>query len=1371
MADQGAVGRPVGPLNYSAIKFGVMASPSTLSKAATAPGTWGARPAMKAAPPGFGVWTSLAYVGPSRAKATAQAGKMVFTPTWWGSRPIGTLPYPEGQISGLVYQRTDAGDVPLANCKVRLYYRPNGAIAGETLTNSQGKYKFDTLMPENRAYYAVALDPEGAPIQNAAIFDSLTPKFSIPILVQYTYAGGTQDVAFVAFRPSTYYATGVTTWTITDGSLPAGMNLNPATGVISGTPTAAANSKITVTVTDEDKRSASVTFTLTVKGDVKRADILLGREGLSLLSGGLADDAAFALGDIGFSFELGGLNFQSNIYVGSNSYVTFGAGATDYSSLGPGKPGRGLLVSAADRSSSAVYAGAVEDGWRIRYEGNSGTAATNPQTHVWELTLYRDNTMVLVLGAITAGGTSMLSDGSTALVNYTPVSGMAYLFQKDSAGAWSIQPFTKSTAFNKQVSQLAPISWFRMNEQSGLNLVDSGSRAVHGSFARDASLFTDAPLTADKEGRGLKFTATNYNDFVDVRVPSSPIDPSQPFTISAIVKPTAKPVTPNDPVGTVVFMNNPGTSGGVGLDVVGTDQGYYFRLMRAGASLVFATDDLVTAYGKTTFVTLVFDGAAVSLLLDGKQVRSAQMVYPYYAGMVRIGWADFNNDSRYGFVGTMDELLFFNKALTSTQIQALYAAAMVTTPSKVPVDPLFSKVKSLMPMDADLKDLAAGAPAWTKTGNPTFSSEQMLFGKPTLKLDGSSLVSSTLKPVAAGMTASNDVTFEIFFYPTRFSGPGENNDYQRIVSIETNGDMDMLLMRMNGGPYQMVTRADQQEGFINAPSSPTYNAWNHLAMQRKGNQWQMFSNGKLIATRANINQKGLDALLTLGGALNAGSPKEFLTGFISNFRMTIGEARYSDNYTVPTAPFPTTDTDPSVGDENTLTLLHFDGADQATTITDETGRAWTLWNGAKLTTAAKKFGSASLQLSGKLSGESNVSRAYSQLNENHTFGAEDFCVEIQAKQDQRTSAAVLACVDWEGISEGTPWKAWAIVIAADGRPYCNFSNDGSSVIQIKAADAVPTGSFIHYAMTREGGTLRFFVNGVLAGTADVTNLTMWKPVIGITLGSWPTAQADGLVGQLDEFRMTRGKPVYTAAFTPPTAAFPAYVAPTAAGRPGAGYPLDGYRWFKQTDIKGPMLEARTLMIDFKVAQMPPDGDWNVLMHASYEDYGSPFIAVSKRQDLSYGNLGWYIRQGMQLGTQFNSGLVESNGNQVTGRRHRLLVVLKGTQPTATNYSETTNADYILDGRTVNADFAQALLSMPDFIGRGTYGVPFIGNIYGVAIWKRTLTAAEQTRLWNDDSYDLAKYPGLLDAWLTRKVADGLVPNEVSGRPPLRLTTA
>ena len=54
------------------------------------------------------------------------------------------------------------------------------------------------------------------------------------------------------------------TWSITSGSLPAGVSLNPATGVLAGTPTASGNFPINVTVMDSAKQTATAVLSLSV---------------------------------------------------------------------------------------------------------------------------------------------------------------------------------------------------------------------------------------------------------------------------------------------------------------------------------------------------------------------------------------------------------------------------------------------------------------------------------------------------------------------------------------------------------------------------------------------------------------------------------------------------------------------------------------------------------------------------------------------------------------------------------------------------------------------------------------------------------------------------------------------------------------------------------------------------------------------------------------------------------------------------------------------------------------------------------------------------------------------------------------------------
>lgn len=67
-------------------------------------------------------------------------------------------------------------DWPLANVRVALFFRRLHTLIDIQLSDSDGYVQFDNMMPGNQAYYAVAFDPDGAPMQNAVIWDRLSSE-------------------------------------------------------------------------------------------------------------------------------------------------------------------------------------------------------------------------------------------------------------------------------------------------------------------------------------------------------------------------------------------------------------------------------------------------------------------------------------------------------------------------------------------------------------------------------------------------------------------------------------------------------------------------------------------------------------------------------------------------------------------------------------------------------------------------------------------------------------------------------------------------------------------------------------------------------------------------------------------------------------------------------------------------------------------------------------------------------------------------------------------------------------------------------------------------------------------------------------------
>lgn len=99
-------------------------------------------------------------------------------PPWWG--PSGsTTQLPTYKLRGRVMQRDPDGvlpDTPVQYARVVLFFRRLHTLVDIQLSDVDGYVQFDNLMPGGQAYYAIAFDPEGAPLQNAVIWDRLTPE-------------------------------------------------------------------------------------------------------------------------------------------------------------------------------------------------------------------------------------------------------------------------------------------------------------------------------------------------------------------------------------------------------------------------------------------------------------------------------------------------------------------------------------------------------------------------------------------------------------------------------------------------------------------------------------------------------------------------------------------------------------------------------------------------------------------------------------------------------------------------------------------------------------------------------------------------------------------------------------------------------------------------------------------------------------------------------------------------------------------------------------------------------------------------------------------------------------------------------------------
>lgn len=237
-------------------------------------------------------------------------------------------------------------------------------------------------------------------------------------------------------------------------------------------------------------------------------------------------------------------------------------------------------------------------------------------------------------------------------------------------------------------------------------------------------------------------------------------------------------------------------------------------------------------------------------------------------------------------------------------------------------------------------------------------------------------------------------------------------------------------------------------------------------------------------------------------------------------------------------------TTPADGDahiHSTSLLLHCEGPNGSTALVDSSlaPLAMTVIGVGKISTAQSKFGGSSFDTSGgNYGGASAPSGAASLM-----FGTGDFTVELWV----RTTAALQVTGYPRLLAAGnylTP-GGWNLVYMgpSGGALFLDFYDIGGVAFGMPCG-TLPDNTWKHVAFTRQGATVRSFMDGVLqgSGTSSV-DLTTGHP---FTVGSESSA-AGNFKGFFDEIRVTKGVARYTANFTPPTEP---YVAP-AVGLPRA----------------------------------------------------------------------------------------------------------------------------------------------------------------------------------------------------------------------------
>jgi hypothetical protein len=202
-------------------------------------------------------------------------------------------------------------------------------------------------------------------------------------------------------------------------------------------------------------------------------------------------------------------------------------------------------------------------------------------------------------------------------------------------------------------------------------------------------------------------------------------------------------------------------------------------------------------------------------------------------------------------------------------------------------------------------------------------------------------------------------------------------------------------------------------------------------------------------------------------------------------------------------------------------LLHFDGTNGSTTITDNSKNNFTVTaaNGAVISTAQSKFGGASVFFDG--------TNDYVSIpnNAEFNFTSGTFTVELWAYFSSVSGQRVLV-TNYQDVTNG-----WVLQLL-NGVVNVNLSGNGQDII---GTTTISTDTWYHIAVSGTAGSYKLFLNGVQEGSTYTGGTTLTS-TSALTIGQ--IVSSGYFVGYIDELRITKGVARYTGNFTPQTSAFP-----------------------------------------------------------------------------------------------------------------------------------------------------------------------------------------------------------------------------------------
>jgi hypothetical protein len=562
----------------------------------------------------------------------------------------------------------------------------------------------------------------------------------------------------------------------------------------------------------------------------------------------------------------------------------------------------------------------------------------------------------------------------------------------------------------------------------------------------------------------------------------------------------------------------------------------------------------------TYHIALIRKGATYTFFINGNNIVSYISPIPYYISdsnsVISIGY--LNPTGFSSFNGIIDELRITNGiaryttnfAITSisfpsisvpfninllSQAQSLTSETTVSvassTPSNIIVDQYYYKVVALMHFnDATFIDNSIyNAPS--SNINTTFSLIQSVpistLSVGSAYFNGNSQLIYNSSPLY--LFVINSFTIEFFIYASN------NNSLVFLTSSSTTYISNLITVSINNNNNIQI-QFNSSIGNLISNKVIILNKWYNICIVNNNSYYQsiisLYINGILDNSLNNLMQTSIDSTYTklylIFGSINGTTLNNF-QGYLKEFRITNGIARYNSNYTIQSTSFANGNTGILTTIKETCDLywyyvtllLHFDGINTILKDSSNYNMIPSSISFPDMTIYSFNrfvFGNSSLYL--------NNGYIVYPSSSNFALNNNNFTIEFWISYDNSISPfRILGNINWYiGLNSN------------NNITFVISNNTTSSIISFIGTSILVQRIWYNIAIVRNKNNILIFVNGNLESsnifTYQIDDGTNWPLYIG-TDGSTNNKCND----YIDELRITNGISRYTTNYSMATSQF------------------------------------------------------------------------------------------------------------------------------------------------------------------------------------------------------------------------------------------